>query len=229
MKNTECAKRKFNVKTNGMIALVAACISSAVLALPSNYSSTAVGKIPPAVPLPEGLILANGVSGSPRAHFMVFSNNNGMNNFAKRLMIAHCDFTHTGDEARIAVQLNYGPPISETLEGRAVASYPNSAYLEPRVSCSKIDTKNNHTDGTSYGLTVGFSTRPEGFRCPGNKTALGYDCELTFDDTDKSHWNNNLKVMGSDHSDIYGQYMLRTFDTKGNALFYYAPPILIRN
>ena len=73
MKNTECAKRKFNVKTNGMIALVAACISSAVLALPPNYSSTAAGKPPTSpeekpepepAPAPEP-----GKSGSPYARF----------------------------------------------------------------------------------------------------------------------------------------------------------------
>ena len=94
MKNTECAKRKFNVKTNGMIALVAACISSTVLALPSNYSSTAAGK--PSTSQEEKPALAPGDSGSPHAKFNLRSikkcSGTGRFGISARFDISHADY-----------------------------------------------------------------------------------------------------------------------------------------
>ena len=166
MKNTECAKRKFNVKTNGMIALVAACISSAALALPSNYSSTAAGKTPTS----QGETLAPGKSGSPHARFNLKSIEkcSGTGRFGIRVTfdISHEDYNpHTwqtqaeGNQGsmymgwKLAVApLESGLLVSTTKSGQLKATVKNkdSGYLRVLLeNCSMLSSSDTPLVGDS--------------------------------------------------------------------------------
>ena len=168
MKNTECAKRKFNVKTNGMIALVAACISSAVLALPSNYSSTAAGK--PSTSQEEKPALAPGDSGSPHAKFNLRSIDkcitSGRFGIRATFDISHADYnpktwqTETGGmqgsmymgwKLAIAPQES-GLLVSTTKSGqlKATVTKKDSGYLRVLLeNCSMLSSSDTPLVGDS--------------------------------------------------------------------------------